>query len=197
MSDYFTNIPHIKYEGPKTSNPLAYRYYNPDQVILGKTMAEHLRFAVCCWHTFCWQGNDGFGEGTFNRPWLQSNDVQERSKMRVDAMFEFISKLNLPFFTFHDRDIAAEGGSLKKSIANLQVVTEYIGKKMQETGIQLLWGTANLFSHPRYMSGGATNPDAEVFAYAVAQVKAAFDATRELGGANYVLWGDEKVMKLF
>ncbi len=189
MSDFFTNIAHIKYEGPDSENPLAYRYYNPDRVILGKTMAEHLRLAVCCWHTFCWQGNDGFGEGAFNRAWLKSTDPHERAKMRVDAVFEFISKLNLPFFTFHDRDVAPEGDSLKKSIDNFRKVTDYIGKKMQETGIRLLWGTANLFSHPRYMAGAATNPDPEVFAYAVAQVKAAFDATQQLNGANYVLWG--------
>jgi xylose isomerase len=189
MSDFFTNIAHIKYEGPDSENPLAYRYYNPDRVILGKTMAEHLRLAVCCWHTFCWQGNDGFGEGTFNRPWLKSTDPHDRAKMRVDAAFEFISKLSLPFFTFHDRDVATEGDSLKKSIANLQKTADYIGKKMQETGIRLLWGTANLFSHPRYMAGAATNPDPEVFAYAVAQVKAAFDVTQQLNGANYVLWG--------
>lgn len=189
MTDFFTNIPHIKYEGPESTNPLAYRYYNPNQVVLGKTMAEHCRFAVCAWHTFCWQGNDGFGEGTFHRPWLQSQNPEERSKMRVDALFEFVSKLNLPFFTFHDRDLAPEGDSLQKSITHLQTIAEYISGKMQKTGIRLLWGTANLFSHPRYMAGAATNPNPEVFAYAVAQVKAAFDVTRQLNGENYVLWG--------
>ncbi len=189
MSNFFNKIPMIKYEGLKTDNPLAYRYYDPDRVILGKTMAEHLRFAVCCWHTFCWQGNDGFGEGSFNRPWLKSSDPMERSKMRIDALFEFVSKLNLPFFTFHDRDVAPEGETLQKSIANLQKLTAYMQQKMHETGIQLLWGTANLFSHPRYMAGAATNPNPEVFAYAVAQVKSALDATKELNGANYVLWG--------
>lgn len=188
-TDYFINIPHINYEGPDSNNPLAYRYYDPDRVVLGKTMAEHLRLAVCCWHTFCWQGNDGFGENAFHRPWLRESNPQQRAKMRVDALFEFISKLNLPFFTFHDRDIAPEGDSLKASIANLQIVAEHIGEKMQKTGIQLLWGTANLFSHARYMAGAATNPNPEIFAYAVAQVKAAFDVTRQLNGANYVLWG--------
>jgi len=189
MSDFFTNIPPIQYEGPETENPLAYRYYNPGRVVLGKTMAEHLRFAVCCWHTFCWQGNDGFGEGAFNRPWLQHRDPHERAKQRMNALFELVSKLNLPFFTFHDRDIAPEGDNLKSSIANLQKIAEYIAEKIQKTGIGLLWGTANLFSHPRYMAGAATNPNPEVFAYAVAQVKAVFDVTQQLNGANYVLWG--------
>lgn len=189
MSDFFNKIPTIQYEGLQTDNRLAYRYYDPNRVIMGKTMAEHLRFAVCAWHTFCWQGNDGFGEGSFNRPWLKSSDPMERSRMRIDALFEFISKLNLPFFTFHDRDLAPEGENLQKSNANLKVLTEYLQQKMQQTGIRLLWGTANLFSHPRYMAGAATNPNPEVFAYAVAQVKSALDATRELNGANYVLWG--------
>jgi xylose isomerase len=189
MTDFFTNIPSIKYAGPDSDDPLSYRYYNPERVVLGKTMAEHLRLAVCCWHTFCWQGNDGFGENAFKRPWLESKDAQERANMRVDALFEFTSKLNLPFFTFHDRDVAPEGDSLKKSISHLQKTAEHIGKKMQETGIRLLWGTANLFSHPRYLAGAATNPDPEVFAYAVAQVKAVFDVTQQLGGENYVLWG--------
>jgi xylose isomerase len=189
MSEFFINIPRIKYEGPDSDNPFAYRYYNPDRVVLGKTMAEHLRFAVCCWHGFCWQGNDGFGEATFHRPWLQASDPHTRSNMRIDALFEFVSKLNLPFFTFHDRDIAPEGENLKKSHYYLQKIAERIKQKMQETGIGLLWGTANLFSHRRYMAGAATNPNPEVFAYACAQVKAAFDITHELKGANYVLWG--------
>lgn len=186
---FFPNIQSIPYEGTETNNPLAYRYYDAKRKILGKTMAEHLRLAVCFWHTFCWSGHDIFGENTFDRPWLQAADPMQRAQMRVDAAFEFISKLGLPFFTFHDRDIAPEGKTLQESNKNLHIIGEKIAQEMQTTNIQLLWGTANLFSNRRYLAGAATNPDPEVFAYAVAQVKQAFDLTHQLNGANYVLWG--------
>ncbi|HVV69528.1 MAG TPA: xylose isomerase [Gammaproteobacteria bacterium] len=189
MTEFFPNINHIKYEGPQTKNPLAYRYYNPQQQVLNKTMEEHLRMAVCFWHTFCWSGQDIFGEATFDRPWLQAADPMQRAEQRVLAAFEFISKLGLPFFTFHDRDVAPEGNNLQESNRNLQHIAEKIAAQMQKTGIKLLWGTANLFSHRRYMAGAATNPNPEVFAYAVAQVKQALDITHQLKGANYVLWG--------
>ena len=189
MTEFFPNIQNIRYEGPQTKNPLAYRYYNPQQQVLNKTMAEHLRMAVCFWHTFCWSGHDIFGEATFDRPWLQAADPMQRAEHRVEAAFEFISKLGLPFFTFHDRDVAPEGSSLQESHRNLQHIAEKLAAHMQRTGIKLLWGTANLFSHRRYMAGAATNPNPEVFAYAVAQVKQALDVTQQLDGANYVLWG--------
>ncbi len=189
MKEYFDDINPIQYEGPKTHHDLAYRYYDPKRLVLGKSMEDHLRLAVCCWHTFCWQGNDGFGDHTIMRPWLTSTNPKERMQAKIDAVFEFVSKLNIPFFTFHDRDIAPEGETLKNSNENLKYAADYIAKKMQKTGIKLLWGTANLFSHPRYMAGAATNPNPEVFAYALAQVKAAIDVTHSLNGANYVLWG--------
>ena len=189
MTDYFTEIAPIRYAGNETTNPLSFRYYDANKTVLGKTMAEHLRLAVCCWHTFCWQGDDNFGGPTFNRPWLQAKDPMQRAHDKVDALFEFVSKLGVEFFTFHDRDIAPEGDNLAQSISNLKQLADYIAEKMQQTHIKLLWGTANLFSHPRYMAGAATNPDPKVFAYAIAQVKAAMDVTLQLGGANYVLWG--------
>ncbi|MFT3742466.1 MAG: xylose isomerase [Gammaproteobacteria bacterium] len=189
MTLFFPNIPSIVYEGKDSSNPLAYRYYNPQQQVLGKTMEQHLRLAVCFWHTFCWSGQDIFGEGTFQRAWLQANDPMERAMQRIDAAFEFISKLGLPFYTFHDFDVAPEGKTLAESHQNLNRVAEKLAAKMQQTGIQLLWGTANLFSNRRYMAGAATNANSEVFAYAAAQVKQALDVTHQLNGANYVLWG--------
>ncbi len=189
MSEFFPQISRIPYEGPQSKNPLAYRYYDANKKVLGKTMAEHLRPSVCFWHTFCWTGHDIFGEPTFDRPWLTAQDPLQLAEQRVDAAFEFISKLGLPFFAFHDRDIAPEGKTLAESNKNLQHIAEKINAAMEKTGIQLLWGTANLFSHRRYMAGAATNPDPDVFAYAVAQVKQVFDLTRQLNGANYVLWG--------
>lgn len=189
MNTYFNNISPIRYEGPASKNPLSYRYYNAEQKILGKTMAEHLRLSVCYWHTFCWQGNDNFGSNTFSHPWHISAAPMQHAKQKLDAAFSFIEKLGVPFITFHDRDIAPEGDSLKESIVNLNLIADQMADKMAKTGIQLLWGTANLFSHPRYMAGAATNPDPEIFAFACAQVKAALDITHRLGGANYVLWG--------
>lgn len=189
MTPFFPKIESIQYEGKNTQNLLAYRYYNPKQKILGKTMEEHLRLAVCYWHTFCWKGNDVFGEETFDRPWLQAHDPMQQAEHKLLAAFEFIEKLGLPFITFHDRDIAPEGENLQDSYKNLQIIAEKFATQMQRTHIKLLWGTANLFSHRRYMAGAATNPDPDVFAYACAQVKQALDLTHQLNGENYVLWG--------
>ncbi len=189
MSEIFTSIKPIEFAGLTSNNPLSYRYYQPKKIIHGKTMEEHLRIAVCWWHTFCWNGFDIFGEGTFSHPWLQQTDAMKASEMKVDAMFELLTKLDLKYFTFHDRDIAPEGASLKESNANVQKIAEKIAAQMQATGKELLWGTANLFSNKRYMAGAATNPNPEVFAYAVAQVKNAIDVTKQLNGHNYVFWG--------
>ena len=186
---YFKDISAIKYEGTASSNPLSYRYYDAGRQVLGKTMAEHLRLAVCYWHTFCWEGHDIFGAPTFPRAWNLEADPLKRAKNRADAAFEFISKLGLPYFTFHDVDAAPEGHNLQESSKNLHTVADYLAQKMAATGIKLLWGTANLFSHRRYMAGAATNPDPEVFAYAIGQVKAALDVTYALKGENYVFWG--------
>lgn len=189
MTHYFPNIQPITFEGATSNNPLSFHYYNAKQEILGKTMEEHLRLAVCCWHTFCWQGNDIFGNPTFDRAWLNSSDPMERAKKRIDAAFEFMQKLGVPFFTFHDRDVAPEADTLSKTNDQLQAIADTIQAHIQKTGIGLLWGTANLFSHPRYMAGAATNPNPDVFTYACAQVKKAIDVTQQLGGENYVLWG--------
>lgn len=186
---YFNHIPKINFEGAQSENPLSYRYYDANKKILGKTMAEQLRIAICFWHTFCWQGNDIFGEGTFNRAWLTSENVLKRAENRALAAFEFLEKLGVPFYTFHDRDVAPEGNNFKSTKNNLQHMTEFLALQMEKTGVKLLWGTANLFSHPRYAAGAATNPNPEVFAFAASQVKQAMDATHQLKGENYVLWG--------
>lgn len=179
----------IRYEGPESDNPLAFHCYDPDRVVLGKRLADHLRVAVCYWHTFCWDGTDMFGAGTFARPWLGAGDPMALAVRKTEVAFELFAKLGVPFFTFHDRDVAPEGASLAETNANLARVVEQIAAAMQRTGVALLWGTANLFSHPRYAAGAGTNPDPAVFAYAAAQVKQAMDVTRQLGGTNYVLWG--------
>lgn len=186
---FFPRITRIGYEGPETENPLAYRYYDPNRLVLGKRMQDHLRFAVCYWHTFCWAGTDMFGAETFERPWLGSGDPLRLAERKTEVAFEFFEKLGAPFFTFHDRDVAPEGATLAESDENLDRIVDGIETAMQRTGVKLLWGTANLFSHPRYAAGAATNPDPEVFAYAAAQVKRAIETTHRLGGANYVLWG--------
>ncbi|HEY3235385.1 MAG TPA: xylose isomerase [Polyangiaceae bacterium] len=185
---FFRGIENIRFQGPETENPLAFRYYEKDRVVLGKRLDEHLRVAVCYWHTFAWPGSDVFGSGTFERPWFSGDDLKA-AELKLKAAFEFYEKLGQPFFTFHDRDVAPEGENLKQSHANLDRILELMQKEMQRTGTRLLWGTANLFSHPRYMGGAATNPDPEVFAYAAAQVKKILEATHRLGGENYVLWG--------
>jgi xylose isomerase len=176
--------------GADTDGDLAFRVYDPDRMVLGKRMEDHLRMAACYWHSFNWPGSDVFGAGTFDRPWLGgTGDPMAAARQKMDAAFEFFAKLGIPFFCFHDVDIAPEGASFAESAHNLEVMVDRAEKKMAETGVGLLWGTANLFSHPRYMAGAATNPDPAVFAYAAAQVKHALEATARLGGANYVLWG--------
>lgn len=186
---YFTNIDSIKYEGPDSKNPLAFKYYNPKQRIAGKTLKAHLRFAVAYWHSFCNELNDPFGPGTRRMPWNEKGDAVERAKDKMDAAFEFMSKLGVPYYCFHDVDLVDEGDSLAEYERRMEAIVEYAKKKQRSTGIKLLWGTANLFSHPRYMNGAATNPDFKVVSYAATQVKNAIDATVALGGDNYVFWG--------
>ncbi|MEL6804256.1 MAG: xylose isomerase, partial [Bacteroidota bacterium] len=186
---YFPGIGQIPFEGKESDNTLAFRWYEADRVVAGKSMKEHFRFAVAWWHTFCGTGGDPFGVGTKNFPWLQSSDPIQRAKDKVDAGFEFITKLGIPFYCFHDYDLVDEGKDLTESKKRLDLITDYAAEKQAASGVQLLWGTANLFSHPRYMNGAMTNPDFQVVAYAGAQVKHALDATIKLGGANYVFWG--------
>ena len=187
---FFPDVEPIGYAGPGSESPLAFRCYDRDRRVLGKRMEDHLRFAVCYWHSFCWPGSDVFGAGTFARPWLdEAGDPMALARLELDVAFEFFEKLGAPFFCFHDRDIAPEGATLKESNANLDAILERVEEQMERTGVKLLWGTANLFGHPRYAAGAATNPDPEVFAYAAAQVKHVLEATQRLGGANYVLWG--------
>ena len=186
---YFPNVGRIEFEGPDSDNPLAYKSYDASRKIRGKTMEEHLRFAVCYWHTFCATGADPFGPGTRIHPWAASDDPLERSTQRMDAAFEFFTKLDVPFWCFHDFDMAWEGSSVAESEKNLQTMVELAKERQAATGMKLLWGTANMFSNPRYMNGASTNPDFAVLTYAASQVKAALDATVELGGQNYVFWG--------
>ena len=186
----YADLPEVRFEGPQSTNPLAYRWYDPQRIVLGKPLAEHLRPAVCYWHTFCWGGQDPFalGGNLFERPWFQG-EPQAAAEMKLEAAFDFFVRLGMPFWCFHDRDVAPEGATLAESHRRLDAVLERAQRKMADTGVRLLWGTANLFSHPRYMSGAATNPDPEVFAYAAAQVKHVLEWTHRLGGANYVMWG--------
>ena len=187
--EYFPGIARIQYEGPESDNPLAFKTYDPSRLVGGKTMEEHLRFAVCYWHTFCATGGDPFGPGTRIHPWAEKCDPMDRSRERVDAAFEFFTKLNVPFWCFHDFDLASEGAGVADSEKNLEQMVGLAKERQDATGMKLLWGTANVFSHPRYMNGASTNPDFAVVAYAASQVKAAIDATVELGGENYVFWG--------
>jgi xylose isomerase len=188
---FFEGISPIRFEGPQSDNPLAFRYYDKNKVVAGKTMEAHLRPAVCYWHSFAWGGQDIFGMGipTFDRPWFKVADPVAAAEMKLEVAFEFFEKLGVPFYTFHDRDMAPEAATLKESHAILDRLTDKAQAAMARTKVGLLWGTANLFSHPRYMCGAATNPDPEVFAYAAAQVTKIFDLTHKLGGHNYVLWG--------
>lgn len=190
MTSVYSTIDPIRYEGPDSSNPLAYRWYDANRVVLGKTLAEHLRPAVCYWHTFCWGGQDPFalGGNLFERPWF-SGEAMAAARQKLDAAFDFFSCLGLPYWCFHDRDVGPEGATLRETNAMLDALLEVAARKMQDGGIKLLWGTANLFSHGRYMSGAATNPNPEVFAFAAAQVKHVLEWTQRLGGENYVLWG--------
>ncbi len=186
---HFPKIPSIAFEGPKSENPLSFKCYNPDEVIDGKSLKEHLRFSIAYWHSFRGVGSDPFGPGTIVRPWEKGRDAISVAQARMDAAFEFFVKIQAPFWCFHDRDIAPEGASLAETNRNLDKLVAHAKELQKATGVKLLWGTANLFSNPRYMCGAATNPDAHVFAYAAAQVKKALEITRELGGENYVFWG--------
>ena len=186
---YFKGIDKIKFEGKTSDNPLAFKYYNPDQIVAGKTMREHFKFAVAYWHTFCGQGADPFGPGTQNFEWDKSTDPIQAAKDKADAAFEFISKMGFDYFCFHDFDLVAEASTLAESEKRLEIITDYIKEKKKASGIKLLWGTANCFSNPRYMNGAATNPEFNVVARAGAQVKLALDATIKLDGENYVFWG--------
>lgn len=186
---YFPTIGKIPYEGPQSKNPLAFRWYDASREVAGKTMKDHLRFSVAYWHSFCGTGSDPFGRGTRIFPWDDISDTMDKAKIRMDYAFEFISKLGIPFYCFHDFDLVDEGAGIPESEKRLQVMVDYARHKQEESGIRLLWGTANLFSHPRYMNGAATNPDFHVVARAATQVKNAIDATIALGGSNYVFWG--------
>ena len=184
---FFGDIGPIRYEGPDSTNPLAYRHYDPDEVVLGKRLEDHLRFAVAYWHSFNWEGGDPFGGRTFDRPWF--GDTMELARRKADVAFELFSLLGTPFYCFHDADVRPEGDTLAESIARFDAIADIFARKQEENGVRLLWGTANLFSHRRYMAGAATNPDPDVFAYAAATVKSCIDVTKRLGGDNYVLWG--------
>ena len=188
-ADYFAEFATVRYEGPDSTNDLAYRYYDKDRVVLGKRMEDHLRFAVCFWHTFCWPGSDVFGGGTSRRPWHAGPNDSTAARAKRDAALAFVEKLDLPFYCFHDVDVMADAndiGAFRKSFAE---AVDHLEELQAKHGRKLLWGTANLFSHPRYMAGAATNPDPEVYAWAASQVRDALEATHRLGGQNYVLWG--------
>jgi len=187
MTDFFEGIPQCTYEGTNTSNEFAFRHYDPNEVVLGKRMKDHLRFAVAYWHSFAWPGSDPFGGQTFERRWF--GDTMQHARLKADVAFEMFEILGAPYFCFHDLDVRPEGESFAESLRNLDEITDYIGEKIEATGVGLLWGTANLFTHRRFMSGAATNPDPDVFAYSAATVKSCMDATVKLGGQNYVLWG--------
>ncbi len=189
MTNYFPEVTKVQYEGPESKNPLAFKHYNPEEKILGKTMAEHFRFSVCYWHTFKGLGNDPFGPGTMIRKYNQSTDPMEVAEKTLDAAFEFFTKLGVGFWCFHDRDIAPEADDLSETNKRLDQIVEKAKQKQDETGVKLLWGTSNLFSHRRFMAGASTNPSPEVFAYAASQVKKAMEITHYLGGAGYVFWG--------
>ena len=187
MTEFFKGIAPIAYEGPESENEFAFRHYNPDEMVAGKRMEDHLRFAVAWWHSFAWPGGDPFGGPTFERPWF--GDTMDLARMKADVAFELFDILGHPYFCFHDADIRPESADFAETTRNLEAIVVYIGEKMSAGGPKLLWGTANLFTHRRYMAGAATNPDPDVFAYAAATVKTCMDATHKLGGENYVLWG--------
>ncbi|UII24817.1 xylose isomerase [Fulvivirga maritima] len=187
--EYFKGIGKIAFEGPESDNPLAFRYYDENKVVGGKTLKEHFKFAVAYWHTFCATGGDPFGPGTKQFPWQVATDPDQQAKDKMDAAFEFITKLGAPYYCFHDFDLTSEGADFKTSEKRLQLISDYALEKQKASGVKLLWGTANLFGNPRYMNGAATNPDFSVLAYAGGQVKNALDTTIKLGGENYVFWG--------
>ena len=195
---YFPDVPTIQYEGADSKNPLAFKQYNPEEQIEGQSMKDLMRFSVCYWHTFRGTGADPFGAPTLQKPWDDGTDSVENAVKRVDVAFEFIEKLGAPFYCFHDRDVAPEGDTLTQANKNFDAVADALEAAQKRTGIKLLWGTANLFSHPRYMMGAATSPNADVYAYAAAQVKKAIEVTHRLGGENYVFWGGrEGYMNLY
>ena len=187
--EYFKGIGEIKFEGAASDNPLAFKYYNPDQIVAGKTMREHFKFSVAYWHTFCGQGSDPFGPGTQNFAWDQASDAVQAAKDKADAAFEFTTKMGFGYYCFHDYDLIREGATFGESESRLATITDYLKEKQAASGVKLLWGTANAFSNPRYMNGAATNPDFNVVARAGGQIKLALDATIALGGENYVFWG--------
>jgi xylose isomerase len=189
QKEYFKKVSPIKYEGKDSDNPLAFRWYDEKKVIAGKTMKEYLRFACAYWHSFCGSGADPFGEPTHLFPWNEGADAVERAKGKADAAFEFITKLGLPYYCFHDVDVVDYSHDVEENDNRLLAMTDYLLEKQKATGVKLLWGTANLFSNRRYMNGASTNPDFHVLAHGAAQVKAALDATITLGGENYVFWG--------
>ncbi|HUS34416.1 MAG TPA: xylose isomerase, partial [Verrucomicrobiae bacterium] len=189
MADAFADIPKIQFEGPKSKNPLAFKHYNPDEIVEGKTMRDQLRFSVTYWHTFRGMGADMFGVGTAIRPWDDGSNSVQNAQNRVRVAFQFMEKLGAPFYAFHDRDVAPEGATLAESNRNLDAVVKVLKEEQKRTGIKLLWGTACLFVHPRYMHGASTSCNADVFAYAAAQVKKAMEVTHELKGEGYVFWG--------
>jgi xylose isomerase len=184
---FFGDTAAIQFEGPDSVNPLAFRFYNPDELVMGKRMEDHLRFAIAYWHSLAWPGGDPFGGQTFERPWF--GETMADAKLKADVAFEMFSILGAPFYCFHDADVRPEGATFAESTRNLEEIVDYFAKKQAETGVKLLWGTANLFSNRRFMAGAATNPDPDVFAYAAATVKSCIDATHKLKGVNYVLWG--------
>ena len=188
MSTLFDDLPSVRHEGPGSTNPLAFRHYDPARVVLGRSMEETFRFAVAYWHSFVWPGADMFGPGTFDRPWQQA-DTLDNADRKADAAFAFFDKLGARWFCFHDVDAVPLGATLAEAERNMDHIAGVFERHMQRTGVRLLWGTANLFSHPRYMAGAATNPDPAVFAYAAGQVRIALETTHRLGGENYVLWG--------
>lgn len=186
---YFNAIPKIEFEGVDSDNPFAFKYYDKSKVLMGKTMEEHLRFAVCYWHSFCWDGFDVFGGGTFNRPWHGPVNDNQAALTKLDVAFSFFEKLGNPFFCFHDTDVMAAAETPREHVDNFHFIVDAIEKKMESADVKLLWGTANMFSHPRYMAGASTNPNPEVVAFSALQVKECMEATHRLGGAGYVLWG--------
>ena len=187
--EYFKGIPKIQFEGRGSTNPLAFKFYDENKIVAGKTMKEHFKFAVAYWHTFCGTGADPFGPGTKHFHWDENDNPVEAAKDKLDAAFEFITKLGVPYYCFHDRDLAPEGSTITESEKILKEIVSLAKEKQNQSGVQLLWGTANVFSHPRYMNGAATNPDFNVLTYASSQVKSALEATMELGGKNYLFWG--------
>jgi xylose isomerase len=188
---FFGDVAPLRFEGASSDSALCYRHYDADEVVLGKRMEDHLRFAAAYWHSFAWEGGDPFGGRSFERPWFANGggDTMELARLKADVAFEMFSLLGIPFYCFHDADVRPEGDTLKESLARLDAIADIFAGKQEETGVRLLWGTANLFSNRRYMAGAATNPDPDVFAYAAATVKACMDVTMRLGGENYVLWG--------